>query len=114
MHCVSHDESSDEQDIVFIVPRGDDTLVLGGLTEAREWGLDIGLDNYEPIREMYKRCIDFLPILKDAELDAAEPVRVGLRPFRDEHVARTRTGHAHRSQLRPRRLGRHAFLGLRL
>jgi D-amino-acid oxidase len=35
---------------------------------------------------MYRRCIEFLPILKDAEIDRAEPVRVGLRPFRKANV----------------------------
>jgi D-amino-acid oxidase len=48
--------------------------------------LQIGLDNYEPIREMYRRCLEFLPILRNGELDAAEPVRVGLRPFRRQNV----------------------------
>ena len=68
------------------MPRGDDTLVLGGFAEADEWDLSIGLDNYEPIREMYERCLDFLPALKRAEIDKAEPVRVGLRPFRRQGV----------------------------
>jgi D-amino-acid oxidase len=31
---------------------------------------------------MYRRCVEFLPALAAAEVDAAEPVRVGLRPFR--------------------------------
>ncbi|HTQ79859.1 MAG TPA: FAD-dependent oxidoreductase [Thermoanaerobaculia bacterium] len=85
-HCISHDESQDSQDIVFIVPRGNDRLVLGGLAEADEWSLDIGLDSYAPVREMYERCLEFLPILRQAPLDTAEPVRVGLRPFRRQNV----------------------------
>lgn len=85
-HCVWADESSGCRDIVFIVPRGNDRLVLGGLAEPRRWSCDIGLDDYEPIRAMFDRCVDFLPILGRAEIDAAEPVRVGLRPFRPEHV----------------------------
>jgi D-amino-acid oxidase len=85
-HCVAHDESSSEQDLIFIVPRGHDWLVLGGLTEPGKWDLDIGLHNYEPIRKMYERCAEFLPVLKNAEIDTAEPVRVGLRPVRRQNV----------------------------
>jgi D-amino-acid oxidase len=85
-HCVSHDETSTEPNFIFIVPRGHDRLVLGGLAEPDEWDLGIGFDNYDPIRRMYRRCIEFLPSLKTAEIDAAEPVRVGLRPYRKQQV----------------------------
>jgi D-amino-acid oxidase len=78
-HCVSNDGSGR---FLFVVPRGDDMLVLGGLAEPGEWGLDVGLHNYGPVRDMYRRCVEFLPVLAAAEIDAAEPVRVGLRPFR--------------------------------
>jgi D-amino-acid oxidase len=85
-HCISHAETSREPGFLFIVPRGDDMLVLGGIAEPDEQCLDIGLKNYEPIRSMYRRCLDFLPVLKQARIDAAEPVRVGLRPFRKGDV----------------------------
>lgn len=85
-HCVSHDESSDEQDIIFIVPRGKNMLVLGGLAEADEWDLDIGLESYYPVKDMLDRCLTFLPTLKNTTIDANEPVRVGLRPFRRQNV----------------------------
>jgi D-amino-acid oxidase len=85
-HCVSHDGSSADRGFIFIVPRGRDMLILGGLAEVGAWGLDIGLDNYEPVREIYRRCLEFLPALRNAEIDAAEPVRVGLRPFRQGNV----------------------------
>ncbi len=85
-HCVSHPEGSTEQDMVFIVPRGESTLLLGGLTEEDEWSLDIGLHNYQPVRDMYRRCLEFMPILARAELDPDEPVRVGLRPLRNGNV----------------------------
>lgn len=96
-HCISRNGADEGRGFVFIVPRGDNMLILGGLAEQDEWDLNIGLDNYEPIREMYCRCLDFLPALKGAEIDAAEPVRVGLRPFRDsvrlEHEPGTRIVH---------------------
>ena len=85
-HCISHDGSTEERGFLFIVPRGQDRLILGGLAEPDEWDLDIGLHNYEPIREMYQRCLEFLPSLRHAEIDAAEPVRVGLRPVRRQSV----------------------------
>ena len=79
-HCVPHPEGSTAQDMVFIVPRGENMLLLGGLTEEDEWSLDIGLHNYQPVRDMYRRCLDFMPVLEQAQLDPDEPVRVGLRP----------------------------------
>jgi D-amino-acid oxidase len=85
-HCLSQDDAGDERGFVFIVPRGDDLAVLGGFAELDEWDLDIGLHNYEPVRAAYRRCLEFLPVLRDAEIDAAEPVRVGLRPFRPRNV----------------------------
>jgi D-amino-acid oxidase len=85
-HCVALDDSGDDQGFVFIVPRGDDLAILGGFAELGEWDLNIGLHNYEPIRATYRRCLEFLPVLRDAELDADEPVRVGLRPYRPRNV----------------------------
>jgi D-amino-acid oxidase len=81
-HCIANAEASQARDFLFIVPRGDDMLVLGGIAEPDEWSLDLGLDNHEPLRVMFRRCLDFLPVLQRATIDAAEPVRVGLRPFR--------------------------------
>ena len=91
-HCVSHPEGSTEQDMVFIVPRGENMLLLGGLTEEDEWSLDIGLHNYQPIRDMYRRCLDFMPILERGEIDPAERVRAGLRPLRNGNVCLEREG----------------------
>jgi len=85
-YCISHDESTNNQDIIFIVPRGNNMLVLGGLAEKDEWSTEIGLHNYEPVQQMYERCIDFMPMLRHAEIDSSEPVRVGLRPFRNANV----------------------------
>jgi D-amino-acid oxidase len=85
-HCISLDTSDDDRGFVFIVPRGQNMLVLGGLAEPDVWGLEIGLHNYEPVRAMYRRCLEFMPALNDAEIDAAEPVRVGLRPVRPQNV----------------------------
>lgn len=84
-HCVSQSPEEGRQDMVFIVPRGDDMLVLGGLTQPDQWETGLTLD-YPPVREMYERCLAFMPALADGEIDAVEPVRTGLRPFRRENV----------------------------
>ena len=60
-HCIAHNGSANERGFIFIVPRGDNMLILGGLAEPHEANLDIGLHNYEPIRAMYDRCIRFMP-----------------------------------------------------
>lgn len=85
-HCVSNDGSGTDRGFLFVVPRGEEMVVLGGIAECGEWDLNIGLDNYDAVREMYRRCIEFLPMLAAAEVDAAESVRVGLRPFREGGV----------------------------
>ncbi|MEA2618039.1 MAG: hypothetical protein QOE72_3822 [Chloroflexota bacterium] len=84
-HCLSPDEQTGDSNFVFIVPRGRDVLVLGGLAEIDEHDLDVGLD-YPPIRDMHERCVAFLPALREAELVSDDPVRVGLRPFRRANV----------------------------
>jgi D-amino-acid oxidase len=84
-HCVAADEAG-QREFVFILPRGNETLLLGGIAEPDEWRVDIGLENHEPVRRMLARCVEFLPVLKDAEIDEAEPVRVGLRPVRRQNV----------------------------
>jgi D-amino-acid oxidase len=84
-HCVANDPSTDHQDMIFIVPRGYDRLVLGGLVEPAEWGINVDLD-YPPIRDLLRRNVEFLPMLAHAQLDQADPLRVGLRPFRGHSV----------------------------
>lgn len=86
-HCISHDDSStDEQDIIFIVPRGkDDIVVLGGLAQQDQWETNLSLD-VPIIRQMYDGCLQFLQELRDLPLDEHEPVRTGLRPFTEKNV----------------------------
>ncbi|MEO0967361.1 MAG: FAD-dependent oxidoreductase [Cyanobacteria bacterium J06639_18] len=85
-HCISHDRSStDEQDIIFIVPRGDDLVVLGGLAQPDKWSTKLSLD-IPIIRQMYDGCLQFLEELRDLPLDEQEPVRTGLRPCTKKNV----------------------------
>jgi D-amino-acid oxidase len=81
-HCMAYDHTVGGQNMVFIVPRGNDRLVLGGLVEPHEWDTDLTYDSYPPVREMLARCQEFLPALRQANLVAEPTVRVGLRPAR--------------------------------
>jgi D-amino-acid oxidase len=85
-HCIAAEDSGEQLHFLVIVPRGHNLLLLGGFAEPNEWSLDIDLHNHEPIRAMYRRCQEFLPTLRSAEIDHVEPVRVGLRPFRKQGV----------------------------
>jgi D-amino-acid oxidase len=84
-HCVSHHNGDADPSFIFILPRGRDRILVGGLAEKNEWDLRLGLD-HPSIRQMWSRCLEFLPALKHARLDEAEPVRAGLRPVRPHNV----------------------------
>ncbi|KAF9487870.1 nucleotide-binding domain-containing protein [Pleurotus eryngii] len=84
--CVSHDDThgDEAEDIVFIVPRNDRTLILGGLAQPHVHTLDLTINSPEIVR-MRERCNAFVPGLENAELDP-DPFVQGLRPFRDDNV----------------------------
>jgi D-amino-acid oxidase len=102
--AVSHDEANgaDAEDIVFIVPRNNNVLILGGkslrelffllaahmvlpgLVQPHVHTLDLTLNSPEIIR-MRERCNKFVPGLENAVLDA-RPLVQGLRPFRGSNV----------------------------
>ncbi|KAE8393179.1 hypothetical protein BDV23DRAFT_149690 [Aspergillus alliaceus] len=64
---------------VFIVPRNDDTLVIGSITQRNNWQLNLSLDSPE-VKAMWERATEFLPVLKDADPDE-QSLAQGLRPF---------------------------------
>jgi D-amino-acid oxidase len=72
-------------EIVFIVPRNENILLLGGCTQSNEWKLDLTLES-PIIQRMRARCEAFLPALKNARLDPEYPIAQGLRPFRKRNV----------------------------
>jgi D-amino-acid oxidase len=72
-------------EIVFIVPRNENILLLGGCTEAHQWNLDLTLDS-PIVKRIQARCEAFLPFLKNARLDPEYPLAQGLRPFRKRNV----------------------------
>lgn len=82
---ISADAAHDSNGIVFLVPRNDDTLILGGIAQPNQHTLDLTL-NDPVIKQMRTRCEDFLPGLKNAELIEDYPFAQGLRPARAENV----------------------------
>lgn len=72
-------------EIVFLVPRNDNVLLVGGMTQAHEAALDLTLDA-PAVARMRRRCEAFLPCLKNARLDPVYPLAQGLRPFRSRNV----------------------------
>ncbi|KAK0486107.1 hypothetical protein IW261DRAFT_778991 [Armillaria novae-zelandiae] len=85
--AVTHDNelSSEHEDIVFIVPRNDNILILGGIAQPHKWELNLTMESPE-IRRMRERCNKFVPGLENAEFDPAASVVQGLRPTRVGNV----------------------------
>ncbi|KAI0428773.1 nucleotide-binding domain-containing protein [Xylaria sp. FL1042] len=82
---ITADAAHSSNEIVFLVPRNDNILLIGGITESHKWDLDLTLET-PIIRRMRERCDNFLPGLKDARLDSDYPLAQGLRPFRGSNV----------------------------
>ncbi|KAJ3737765.1 FAD dependent oxidoreductase [Lentinula guzmanii] len=84
--AVTHDETyGTDEDMVFIVPRNDNILILGGITEPHEWNLNLTVDT-PVIKRMRERCNAFVPGLENAEYDDETDLLQGLRPFRGSNV----------------------------
>ena len=75
----------ESNEIVFIVPRNDNILLLGGIAEPNEHQLSLTVES-PIIKRMRARCEAFLPGLKKARLDDEYPLAQGLRPFRKQNV----------------------------
>ncbi|RYF42859.1 MAG: hypothetical protein EOO38_19320 [Cytophagaceae bacterium] len=58
---------------VFILPRNDATLLLGGIAQSHDSTLNLLLDS-SVIKRMRARCEKSLPALKDARLDDVYPL----------------------------------------
>ena len=78
-------DKKEDCDVVFIVPRNDDTLILGTFIELDEWALDLTVES--PVMKiMREKCEKFVPALKNARLDPEYPIAQGLRPLREGDV----------------------------
>jgi len=85
-HCIAHDPTSAEQNMIYVIPRGKDRLLLGGIAQPDQWNTDIDLTNSADVRGVLERCRRFMPTLQQGEIDTAKPVSVGLRPSRKRDV----------------------------
>lgn len=68
-------------DGAFILPRQDNILVLGTISQSKGEAADLTVDSTE-VKEMRARCEDLLPCLKNARLDNNYPILQGTRPQR--------------------------------
>jgi D-amino-acid oxidase len=84
-HCITHDENKPQQNMIYVVPRGDH-LVLGGVAQPNEWSTDLDLQNSADVQGILERCLEFLPQLRQLKIDQEMPVVVGLRPARKQNV----------------------------
>ncbi len=78
-------DAAHDNEIVFIIPRNDDILLLGGIAQPHKWNLDLTLDS-PAVQRMRARCENFLPGLKNARVDPDYPLAQGLRPARERNV----------------------------
>lgn len=79
--AMSDKRQQGEKDFVYILPRNDDKLWLGGLVQANRWDTNLTLD-YAPIRTMFDKIKEFYSPLRHYGDDDVEELLVGLRPAR--------------------------------
>lgn len=82
---ITADAVHDANEIVFLVPRNDNILLIGGIAQPHQHALDLTLDS-PIVQRMRRRCEAFLPGLKKARVDPTYPLAQGLRPFRSRNV----------------------------
>ncbi|KAJ7159376.1 nucleotide-binding domain-containing protein [Mycena crocata] len=82
---ITADAAHSTNEIIFLVPRSDNILLIGGITEPRKNTLDLTLET-PIIKRMRARCEAFFPGLEKARLDPEYPLSQGLRPFRGLNV----------------------------
>ncbi|KAF9889234.1 hypothetical protein FE257_007547 [Aspergillus nanangensis] len=82
---ISADAAHSTNEIIFLVPRNDNILLIGGIAQHGNWDLDLTLDS-PIIQTMRARCEAFLPGLQNAEMDPEYPLAQGLRPGRAKNV----------------------------
>ncbi|KAI9714580.1 MAG: hypothetical protein M1812_006385 [Candelaria pacifica] len=75
------DETGNYKDLIFMVPRNDDILIVGSIVQPHEWVLNLTVDS-PVVKQLRERLNRFMPVLKKARLDPQYPLAQGLRPFR--------------------------------
>jgi D-amino-acid oxidase len=85
-HCSSLVDSATGGNFLFIVPRGRDRLVLGGIAQPDRWSIELGSEHSSIQDSIWRRCVEFMPCLANATISERLEFRVGLRPFRPAGV----------------------------
>ena len=90
------DDTGNYMDVIFMVPRNDNILILGSIVQPHEWVTDLSLDSQE-VKDLRARFERFMPSLRKARLAPDYPFAQGLRPFRlgiprVERETKTRSG----------------------
>ncbi|KAI8933037.1 hypothetical protein NX059_009686 [Plenodomus lindquistii] len=91
-------DANDAGEIVFIVPRNDNTLVVGGFAHPDEYELNHH-STTPTVQRMRERSVAFLPVLAKMELDPVYPFAQGLRPARKGNVRLERETRRPRSSI---------------
>ncbi|KAF2267221.1 nucleotide-binding domain-containing protein [Lojkania enalia] len=95
---ITADAVHNPNEIIFLVPRNDNILLIGGFAQPHEWNLDLSLES-TVVKKMRERCEAFLPYLKNARVDEEYPFAQGLRPFRQNNVRVERELRSSRSRI---------------
>ncbi|KAF2105558.1 nucleotide-binding domain-containing protein [Lophiotrema nucula] len=95
---ITADAVHSSSEIIFLVPRNENILLIGGFAQPGEYALDLTLES-EVVQRMRKRCNEFLPGLENAKLDESYPFAQGLRPFRQKNVRVERELRRERSRI---------------
>lgn len=101
-HAAPNDTATDAQDMIFIVPRREDRLLIGGLVQPGQWGTTLDPGD-GPVRDMLNRAVEFLPSLRHSRLDETDLLRATPLSVLAGCDWLPRTRHPNRAQLRTRR-----------
>ncbi len=80
-HCTSLASQNKNENFIFIVPRGENKLVIGGIANPNVSDLDM-LPDAPILQQMLDDSRELLPALRHLKIDDRAELRVGLRPFR--------------------------------
>jgi D-amino-acid oxidase len=81
-HCSSLAGSTEGGNFLFIVPRGRDRLILGGIAQPDHWRTELGRERDSILDSIWRQCTRFMPCLANAIVFGHAEHRVGPRPFR--------------------------------
>ena len=84
-HCSSLVAGSDRDQFLFVLPRGNDQLVVGGIAQAHVSDMNLPADS-AMLAAMLQASGAWLPELRGVRPDDRSDLKVGLRPFRNGSV----------------------------